>query len=198
MTAARGESPASRPRDRLAAPGRAAPRCAAVRSAPARAASPPSRTARRTGPISTGVILASGADSSPAIAAICLATSSNSTTSPLACDSVSCTSAIDPTLRTASWSAADGLWHPHPAGLQPEQGGDGLQVVLHPVVNLPDRGVLGDQLALAVPQLGHVPEQDQRPGPQRRRRSAGSSASGPRTRWPRPRSPGAPGRWRRA
>ena len=39
--------------------------------------------------------------------AIRLATSSNSTTSPLACDSVSCTRAIEPTRRTASCKAAE-------------------------------------------------------------------------------------------
>ena len=51
-----------------------------------------------------------------------------------------------------------------PARLQPQQRGHGLQVVLDPVMDLPDRGVLGDQFPLPVPQLGHVPEQDQRAG----------------------------------
>ena len=50
----------------------------------------------------------------------------------------------------------------HPAGLQAQQGGHRLEVVLHPVVDLPDGGVLGDQLALAAAQLGDVPEQHQR------------------------------------
>ena len=52
-----------------------------------------------------------------------------------------------------------------PPGLQPQQRGDGLQVVLHPVVDLPDRGVLGHQLALAAAQFGDVPDQDQGAGP---------------------------------
>ncbi len=58
-----------------------------------------------------------------------------------------------------------GLGRLQPPGLQPQQRGDGLQVVLHPVVDLPDRRVLGHQLALAVAHLGHVPDQDQGPGP---------------------------------
>ncbi len=52
----------------------------------------------------------------------------------------------------------------HPAGLQPQQGRDGLQVVLHPVVDLPDGGVLGHQLAVAAAQLGDVPAEHQRTG----------------------------------
>ena len=50
----------------------------------------------------------------------------------------------------------------HPPGLQPQQRGDGLQVVLHPVVDLADGGVLGDQLAVAAAQVGDVADQDQR------------------------------------
>ena len=42
----------------------------------------------------------------------------------------------------------------HPPGLQPQQRGDGLQVVLHPVVDLADGRVLGEQLRLAAAQLG--------------------------------------------
>ena len=45
--------------------------------------------------------------------------------------------------------------------LQPQQRRDGLQVVLDPVVDLADRRVLRDQLALAQPQLGDVAQQDQ-------------------------------------
>ena len=108
---------------------------------------------------------ASGADTSPAIIATRPAMSSKSTISSGACDSVSCTMAIEPTRRTASSSAPAGLRRREPPRLQPQQRGDGLQVVLDPVMDLPDRRVLGDQLALAVPQLGHVPEQDQRAGP---------------------------------
>ncbi len=48
---------------------------------------------------------------------------------------------------------------------QPEQGGHRLQIVLHPVVDLPDRGVLGHQLALAAAQFGDVPHQHQGAGP---------------------------------
>ena len=48
------------------------------------------------------------------------------------------------------------------AGLQPQQRGHGLQVVLHPVVDLADRRVLGHQLALAPAQLGDVAQQHQR------------------------------------
>ena len=61
-------------------------------------------------------------------------------------DSVSCTSAIEATRRTDSSSAARASGDGHPAGLQPQQRGDRLQVVLHPVVDLPDGGVLGHQL----------------------------------------------------
>ena len=50
----------------------------------------------------------------------------------------------------------------HPAGLQPQQRGHGLEVVLHPVVDLADGGVLGDQLAVAAAQVGDVADQDQR------------------------------------
>ena len=50
----------------------------------------------------------------------------------------------------------------HPPGLEPQQGRHRLEVVLHPVVDLPDGRVLGDQLALAATQFGHVAQQDQR------------------------------------
>ncbi|CAM5301371.1 hypothetical protein SDIAM26S_01783 [Streptomyces diastaticus subsp. diastaticus] len=58
------------------------------------------------------------------------------------------------------------------AGLEPQQCGHCLEVVLHPVVDLPDGGVLGHQLALTTAQFRDVPEQDQRAdvralGPQR-------------------------------
>ena len=48
----------------------------------------------------------------------------------------------------------------HPPRLHPQQRRDGLEVVLHPVVDLADRRVLGDQLPLPTPQLGHVAHQD--------------------------------------
>lgn len=51
-------------------------------------------------------------------------------------------------------TAAVGLDAP---GLEPEQGRHCLEVVLHPVVDLPDGRVLGHQLALATAQFGHVP-----------------------------------------
>ena len=70
-----------------------------------------------------------------------------------------------------------------PAGLQPQQRGHGLQVVLHPVVDLADGGVLGDQLAVAAAQVGHVAQQHQRPEPLAGRCAAGSPArSAPRRR----------------
>jgi hypothetical protein len=50
----------------------------------------------------------------------------------------------------------------HPPGLQPQQCGDRLQVVLHAVVDLPDGGVLGDQLAVAAAQVGDVADEHQR------------------------------------
>ena len=50
----------------------------------------------------------------------------------------------------------------HPPGLQPQQRRDGLQVVLHPVVDLPDRGVLGQQRPVAAPDVGDVADQHQR------------------------------------
>lgn len=50
----------------------------------------------------------------------------------------------------------------HAPGLEPEQGGHRLQVVLHPVVDLADRRVLGDQLTVTATQLRDVAQQDQR------------------------------------
>ena len=90
------------------------------------------------------------------------AISSNSTRSSRFCDSVSCTMAIEPTRRTASSSAPRAFVVVHAAGLQPQQGGDRLQVVLHPVVDLPDGRVLGHQLSLAAAQFRHVAKQHRR------------------------------------
>jgi hypothetical protein len=50
----------------------------------------------------------------------------------------------------------------HPAGLQAQQRGHRLQVVLHPVVDLPDGGVLGHQRAVPPAHLGDVADQHQR------------------------------------
>ena len=72
---------------------------------------------------------------------------------------------VDPALRLAEGLPGRGLARRQPAGLQPEQGRDRLQVVLHPVVDLPDGGFLADQLALPAPQLGHVPAEHQRGRP---------------------------------
>ena len=57
------------------------------------------------------------------------------------------------------------LTRPDPPRLQPQQGGDGLQVVLHPVMHLANGGVFGQQLPLTAAQLGDVPQQQHRPGP---------------------------------
>jgi hypothetical protein len=58
-----------------------------------------------------------------------------------------------------------GLVADHPPGLHPQEGRDGLQVVLHPVMDLADGGVLGDQLHLPAAQLRNVAAQDQRAEP---------------------------------
>ena len=49
-----------------------------------------------------------------------------------------------------------------PAGLEAQQRGHGLQVVLHPVVDLADGRVLGHQLAVAAAEVGDVAHQHQR------------------------------------
>ena len=49
--------------------------------------------------------------------------------------------------------------------LDAQQRRDGLQVVLHPVVDLADRRVLGDQLLLLVPHLADVAHQHDRADP---------------------------------
>ena len=58
-----------------------------------------------------------------------------------------------------------GVGRVHPAGLETQERRHGLQVVLHPVVDLADRRVLGDQLAVAAPQVADVADQDQRADP---------------------------------
>ena len=57
-----------------------------------------------------------------------------------------------------------GLLGAEPASLQPQQRRDGLEVVLHPVVDLADRGVLRQQDPVAATQVGDVADQDHRPG----------------------------------
>src|SRR5207344_3567306 len=49
-------------------------------------------------------------------------------------------------------------------GLQPQQGGDGLQVVLDTMMDLPDRRVLRQQLTLPPAQLRHVVGEDEGAG----------------------------------
>ena len=89
-------------------------------------------------------------------------------TAPLSssvCDRVSCTSAIVATRRIASPSASLASGEAHAPRLQPQQGRHRLQVVLHAVVDLADRRVLGDELALAAAQLGDVAAQQHRTDP---------------------------------
>ena len=57
---------------------------------------------------------------------------------------------------------APGLRDGRAAGLQAQQRGDRLQVVLHPVVDLADRGVLGQQRLVAAAQVGDVAHQHER------------------------------------
>src|ERR1700744_6439304 len=110
-------------------------------------------------PVSLGATRISIPATSVAIITTRSATSSKATISSGAWDRVSCTIAVEPPRRGAAPRALQ------PPGLQPEQGGHGLEVVLDPVVDLPDRRVLGHQLALAAAQLGDVAAQDQRPRP---------------------------------
>jgi len=48
----------------------------------------------------------------------------------------------------------------HPPGLQAQERGDRLEVVLHPVVDLADGGVLGQQKPVQASHVGDVAEQD--------------------------------------
>ena len=123
-------------------------------------------------------------------------------------DRISCTMAIDRTRRSASNRATLPAAGRQPPGLEPQQGRDGLEVVLDPVVHLADGRVLGQEQAVEAADVGHVAHQDQAPGHRRRRPAAGCSAAarsrraaappprppaGPRpapTRWPTPRCPG--------
>ena len=50
-------------------------------------------------------------------------------------------------------------------GLKTQQRRHRLEIVLHPVVDLPDRGVLGHEFALAAPQLRDVPDHHQSTDP---------------------------------
>jgi len=55
-----------------------------------------------------------------------------------------------------------GLLGVHAPTLQAQQGSHGLQIVLHTVMDFPDGGVLGDQLAFPLAHRGHVTTQQQR------------------------------------
>ena len=57
-----------------------------------------------------------------------------------------------------------GLGGRQPAGVEAQQRRDRLQVVLHPVVDLADGGVLGDEHPVPAPQVGHVAHEHDRPG----------------------------------
>ena len=61
--------------------------------------------------------------------------------------------------RTASARTALALVRGCAAGLQPQQRRDRLEVVLHPVVDLADGGVLRQEQPVPLPQLAHVPQQ---------------------------------------
>ena len=73
-----------------------------------------------------------------------------------------------PTPRSPPWPRAI-----EPPPLQAQQRRDGLQVVLHPVVDLADRGVLGQQQPVPAAQLGDVAEQHHRAGRPRPGRRSG-------------------------
>ena len=85
--------------------------------------------------------------------------SSKRTTSPASRDSVSCTIAIDRIRRSDSSMRGLRLGRLQPAALEPEQRGDRLQVVLHPVVDLADGRVLRQQQAVAAAEVGDVAQQ---------------------------------------
>ena len=70
-----------------------------------------------------------------------------------------------------------GLGRREAPALQPQQRRDRLQVVLHPVVDLADRGVLGQQQPVPAAQLGDVAEQHARRRSPCRARAAGCSGS---------------------
>ena len=89
--------------------------------------------------------------------------SSKRTTSPASRDNVSWTMAIERMRRSDSSIAACASGDSQPTALQPEQRGDGLQVVLHPVVDLPDGGVLREQEPVATTEVGDVAQQQQDP-----------------------------------
>ena len=67
-----------------------------------------------------------------------------------------------------------------PAGLQTQQRGDGLKVVLHPVMDLADRGVLGNQRAVAPFDFGDVANQHRSAGRRCRAPPAAACATAPR------------------
>ena len=71
-----------------------------------------------------------------------------------------------------------GLGRLEPAALQAQQRRDRLEVVLHPVVDLPDGGVLGQQQPVAPAQLGDVSQQDDGAGDLARRSTQRDAAQG--------------------
>ena len=85
--------------------------------------------------------------------------STNGTSSPASRDRISCTRAIERMRRTDSSMAALASGDAEPPALQPQQRRDRLQVVLHPVVDLADRGVLREQQPVPAAQLGDVAQQ---------------------------------------
>ncbi len=86
------------------------------------------------------------------------AISSKRTTSPTPRDNVSCTIAIE-RIRAPTPRSPPRLGRLEPAALEPEQRGDRLQVVLHPVMDLADRGVLRQQDPVPAPEVGDVAHQ---------------------------------------
>ena len=87
-----------------------------------------------------------------------------STSSVVSRDRISCTRAMERTRRSDSSRAWRASPKGQPAGLEAQQGRDGLQVVLHPVVDLADGGVLGQQQPVPAAQVGDVAQQHHRAG----------------------------------
>ena len=137
-------------------------RSESVRSAPARAPSRPAREPRRSCRSRSVLTRSPEPMTSDSMPSSRSTISSNSTDSSMDDESVSCTRAIDWTRRIDSSSAVRASGTDDPAGLQPQQRGHGLQVVLHPVVDLADGRVLAHDLPIAAPQFGDVLHEQQR------------------------------------
>ena len=90
--------------------------------------------------------------------------SSKGTWSPGSRERISWTMAMERTRRSASKRATRPSPGGQPAGLEPQQGRDGLQVVLDPVVHLADGGVLGQQQPVEPADVGDVAQEHQAPG----------------------------------